>query len=183
MTGVENFDFVTSAPRVQLGPQPPPVLEVPMRVEPQPAEVPKTVPHLDERTLQAFTREQDARVEQHRKMLDEEAECNAQRLREAVLQQEARVQELAGAHVAKQKEISAHEAQQSIYYVGQVAEQKLREVRSELIASETAAKQRLETIAQERDAARQSETRSLLDATRNEPVSYTHLTLPTNREV
>ena len=74
-----------------------------MWVESQPAEVPKTVPHLDERTLQAFTREQDARVEQHRKMLDEEAECNAQRLREAVLQQEARVQELAGAHIAKQK--------------------------------------------------------------------------------
>ena len=82
--------------------------------------------------------------------------------------QEARVQELAGAQIAKQKEVSAQQVQQTVSHVEQVAEQRFREVRSELIVSETAAKQRIESIAQERDAARQSETRSFLDATRNE---------------
>ena len=168
-TEADVFDNINpSAPKVQFGPQPPTVPEVPQRVEPQPAEVPKTVPRLDERTLQAFTREQDAQLEQHRRKLDEEAERNAQHLREVVLMQEARVQELAGAQIAKQKEISAQQVQQTIGHVEQVAEQRYREVRSELIVSETAATQRIESIAQERDAARQSETRSFLDATRNE---------------
>ena len=77
-TEADVFDNINqSAPQVQFGPQPPTVPEVPQRVESQPAEVPKTVPRLDERTLQAFTREQDAQLEQHRRKLDEEAERNA----------------------------------------------------------------------------------------------------------
>ena len=97
--GTEEKDlgnFTQSTPHLQCGPQPPTATEVPMRIETQAAEVQPTT-RLDERTLQAFTREQEARLEQQRMLLDEEAQLNAQHLREVVLQQEARVQQLAGA--------------------------------------------------------------------------------------
>ena len=168
--GTEENDlgnFTQSTLHPQYGPQAPTVTEVPMRIETQTAEVPPTT-RLDERALQAFTREQEARLEQQRMLLDEEAQLNAQHLREVVLQQEARVQQLAGAQIAQQREISAHEVRESINFVEKVAEQRLREERSKMIETETAAKQRIETVVQERDAARQSETRSLIDATRNE---------------
>ena len=62
--GTEEKDlgnFTQSTPHLQCGPQPPTATEVPMRIETQAAEVQPTT-RLDERTLQAFTREQEARL-------------------------------------------------------------------------------------------------------------------------
>ena len=119
-----------------------------MSVIPEDTSVTVPIARLDESNLRMFTLEQNVHLENQRRMLDDDAAQAAQVPHHAILQHEAKLEQLANAHVAQQCEIAARHAEQTVVQIAAEARSRDAARQTELIASEAATMNQLHLIAQ-----------------------------------